>query len=46
MGELPPSDDEYEEYDSDEGPRLDKFGNIIEDEVENDMSRLVINDTA
>lgn len=44
MGELPPSDDEYEEYDSDEGPRLDKFGNIIEDESEN-MSRLAINDT-
>lgn len=30
MGELPPSDDEYEEYDSDDGPLLDKFGNIIE----------------
>mmetsp|Transcript_20085 Transcript_20085/g.29465 ORF Transcript_20085/g.29465 Transcript_20085/m.29465 type:complete len:317 (+) Transcript_20085:242-1192(+) len=31
-GELPPSDDEYyyEEYDSDDGPELDKFGNIIE----------------
>mmetsp|Transcript_41329 Transcript_41329/g.75610 ORF Transcript_41329/g.75610 Transcript_41329/m.75610 type:complete len:328 (+) Transcript_41329:86-1069(+) len=29
MGELPPSDDEYEEYDSDDGPKLDKFGNII-----------------
>mmetsp|Transcript_10285 Transcript_10285/g.22899 ORF Transcript_10285/g.22899 Transcript_10285/m.22899 type:complete len:323 (-) Transcript_10285:62-1030(-) len=30
MGELPPSDDEYEEYDSDDGPKLDKFGNIID----------------
>ena len=29
MGELPPSDDEYEEYDSDDGPKLVKFGNII-----------------
>lgn len=30
--ELPPSDDEYydEEYDSDDQPELDKFGNIIE----------------
>lgn len=32
MGELPPSDDEYEEYDSDDGPKLDKFGNIIADD--------------
>lgn len=32
MGELPPSDDEYEGYDSDDGPKLDKFGNIIEDD--------------
>jgi len=31
MGEMPPSDDEYEEYDSDEGPKLDKFGNFIVD---------------
>mmetsp|Transcript_22783 Transcript_22783/g.48014 ORF Transcript_22783/g.48014 Transcript_22783/m.48014 type:complete len:365 (-) Transcript_22783:157-1251(-) len=31
MGELPPSDDEYEEYDSDDGPKLDKFGNFIVD---------------
>ena len=32
-GELPPSDDEYyyEEYDSDDGPKLDKFGNYIID---------------
>lgn len=32
VGELPPSDDEYyyEEYDSDDGPELDKFGNIVE----------------
>ncbi|KAL7531564.1 hypothetical protein ACHAWF_003828 [Thalassiosira exigua] len=32
MGELPPSDDEYVEYDSDDGPKLDKFGNYIEDD--------------
>ena len=32
MGELPPSDDEYEEYDSDDGPKLDKFGNFIIDD--------------
>ena len=32
IGELPPSDDEYyyDEYDSDDQPELDKFGNIIE----------------
>jgi hypothetical protein len=36
MGELPPSDDEYEEYDSDDGPKLDKFGNIIESDDEDD----------
>ena len=32
VGELPPSDDEYyyDEYDSDDQPELDKFGNIIE----------------
>lgn len=29
MGELPPSDEEYEDYDSDDGPKLDKFGNTI-----------------
>jgi pre-rRNA-processing protein TSR3 len=32
MGELPPSDDEYEGYDSDDEPKLDKFGNIIIDD--------------
>ena len=32
MGEMPPSDDEYEGYDSDDQPRLDKFGNIIIDD--------------
>ena len=29
-GELPPSDDEFDEYDSENDPDLDKFGNIIE----------------
>mmetsp|Transcript_57462 Transcript_57462/g.171434 ORF Transcript_57462/g.171434 Transcript_57462/m.171434 type:complete len:357 (-) Transcript_57462:1366-2436(-) len=29
-GDLPPSDDEYYEYDSDDQPELDKFGNVIE----------------
>jgi len=33
MGELPPSDDEYEEYYSDDDePKMDKFGNYIVDE--------------
>ena len=33
MGELPPSDDEYEEYYSDDAePKMDKFGNYIVDE--------------
>lgn len=33
VGDLPPSDDEYyEEYDSDDQPQLDKFGNIIIDD--------------
>ena len=32
MGEMPPSDDEYEAYDSDNEPKLDKFGNIIIDD--------------
>ncbi len=37
MGELPPSDDEYEEYDSDEDePKLDKFGNYIVDGDDSD----------
>lgn len=36
MGELPPSDDEYEGYDSDDGPKLDKFGNIIGDSDQDD----------
>ena len=36
MGELPPSDDEYEEYDSDDGPKLDKFGNFIVDDADDD----------
>jgi pre-rRNA-processing protein TSR3 len=36
-GELPPSDDEYyEEYDSDDEPELDKFGNIVEKSKGND----------
>ena len=29
-GELPPSDDECDEYNSENDPELDKFGNIIE----------------
>jgi pre-rRNA-processing protein TSR3 len=29
-GELPPSDDEYSDYDTEDEPELDKFGNIIE----------------
>lgn len=32
MGEMPPSDDEYDAYDSDDEPKLDKFGNIIIDD--------------
>ncbi|KAL7526529.1 hypothetical protein ACHAXR_001529, partial [Thalassiosira sp. AJA248-18] len=40
MGDLPPSDDEYEEYDSDEGPKMDKFGNyIIDDEDDEKISK-------
>lgn len=35
MGELPPSDDEFE-YDSDDGPKLDKFGNTIVNDNGND----------
>ncbi|KAL9191008.1 hypothetical protein ACHAXT_000714 [Thalassiosira profunda] len=38
MGELPPSDDEYEDYDSDDGPKLDKFGNIVEDDDDADAT--------
>ncbi|KAL3798034.1 hypothetical protein HJC23_012325 [Cyclotella cryptica] len=34
MGEMPPSDEEYEGYDSDDAPELDKFGNIIIDDGE------------
>ncbi|KAL7497704.1 hypothetical protein ACHAWX_000308 [Stephanocyclus meneghinianus] len=33
MGEMPPSDDDYEGYDSDDLPKLDKFGNIIIDDT-------------
>ena len=29
LTELPPSDEEYESYDSEEEPKLDKFGNFI-----------------
>jgi hypothetical protein len=36
MGELPPDDAEYEEYDSDDGPKLDKFGNFIVDADDNE----------
>jgi len=41
MGELPPSDDEYEEYYSDDDePKLDKFGNIIlDDDTEEDEAK-------
>ena len=56
MGELPPSDDEYEEYYSDEDePKLDKFGNfIVEDddkessngEADNQNNSLTMNDVA
>jgi pre-rRNA-processing protein TSR3 len=38
MGELPPSDDEYEEYYSDNEPKMDKFGNFIVDEEEDETS--------
>ena len=38
MGELPPSDDEFE-YDSDDGPKLDKFGNTIVNDNGNDDDR-------
>lgn len=31
MGELPPSDDEYEECDSEDDQKVDKFGNFIVD---------------
>jgi pre-rRNA-processing protein TSR3 len=36
MGEMPPSDDEYERYDSEDEPKLDKFGNIVIDDKEED----------
>ena len=44
VGELPPSDDEFE-YDSEDGPKLDKFGNTVtedddEDEDGGEMSSL------
>ena len=35
MGELPPSDDEFE-YDSEDGPKLDKFGNTVVEEDDDD----------
>ena len=38
MGKLPPSDDEFE-YDSDDGPKLDKFGNTIVNDTKNDDDR-------
>lgn len=45
MGELPPSDDEYEGYDSDDGPKLDKFGNyIIDDDDDNDQDEDVVDE--
>jgi hypothetical protein len=34
MGELPPSDDEYEECNSEDDQKLDKFGNFIVDDDE------------
>ena len=36
MGELPPSDDEYEECDSEDDQKLDKFGNFIVVVVDDD----------
>lgn len=33
MGELPPSDDEYEVFDSEDDRKVDKFGNFIVDSV-------------
>lgn len=36
--ELPPSDDEYYGYDSEDKPQLDKFGNIIETTASQDNS--------
>ena len=39
MGELPPTDDEYEEYYSDEDePKLDKFGNFIVEDGDKESS--------
>jgi len=52
MGELPPSDDEYEEYDSDDGPKMDKFGNFIVDDDSDDGAKFdkfgnfVVNDNS
>lgn len=39
MGEMPPSDDEYEAYDSDDEPKLDKFGNIIIDDGQEEQEQ-------
>mmetsp|Transcript_28124 Transcript_28124/g.59153 ORF Transcript_28124/g.59153 Transcript_28124/m.59153 type:complete len:211 (+) Transcript_28124:710-1342(+) len=45
MGELPPSNDEYEEYDSDDAPKLDKFGNyIVDDDDESNDDESVCDD--
>ena len=35
VGELPPSDDEFE-YDSEDGPKLDKFGNTVTEDDDED----------
>lgn len=41
MGELPPSDDEYDEYYSDEDePKMDKFGNYIVDGDDDDEPKM------
>ena len=41
MGELPPSDDEYDEYYSDEDePKMDKFGNFIVDGDDDDEPKM------
>ena len=41
MGELPPSDDESE-YNSEDGPKLDKFGNtVVEDSDEDEGETLL-----
>jgi pre-rRNA-processing protein TSR3 len=38
MGELPPSDDEYEEYYSDDEPKMDRFGNILAETAEKNIN--------